>query len=253
MNNFPKAPTLAVVTIVCMLAVVFGQAIPPLRAIAAILLVLFIPGYAITRAAFPGRAWGTAERILFSLGGSLSLAVLSGLVLNWTPWGLQAVSWTVFLGSISLLATLGSLFRKHDDQTRVRFMADHLRIYNVILLALAGLMIVSAYGVAAYGARLRPAAQFTQLWMLPAEQPEHSVRIGIRNEERDTLNYRLVLRAGVDVVQEWPTITLQSGQEWEMVVTVDSSEESTQDLVASLYRQDQPNAVYRYVTLRSKS
>lgn len=49
-------------------------------------LVLYLPGYALTAALFPGRWPGTAERIAMSLGLSLVLAVLVGLPLALAPW-----------------------------------------------------------------------------------------------------------------------------------------------------------------------
>ncbi len=250
MNNISKSLALIVITLACMALVVYGQALSLLRPIAAILLVLCIPGYAVTRTAFLSQAWGRPERILFSLGGSLSLAVLSGLVLNWSPWGLQTTSWTLFLGGITLVATAIGFVWQRDDRIRWTKLG-RVQLRNVALLALASVLIASGYSVAAYGARLRPESQFTQLWMLPADESARAVRIGILNEENATIDYRLVLRAGVDVIQEWPIISLQAGEEWQAVVTL-TPDGAGGDLVASLYRQDEPNAVYRYVTLRSQ-
>lgn len=247
MNRRLRTSLLASVIVVSMVLVIYGERIAPFRAIGAILLVLILPGYAITDAAFD-RAWGVPERVMFTLGISLGLAVVSGLALNWTRWGLQPASWTLFLGGIALVATLvGSLRRERQPAPRLVRPAWR----SITLGAAAGVFVVAAYGLAAYGATQRPAAAFTQLWMLPRPDDPRAVEIGIRNEEGMAIRYRLVLRAGVDVVQEWPQITLQTGEEWQTVVAL-SPEATTEDLVASLYRQDQPNTVYRYVTLRSQ-
>ncbi len=248
--NFGKSLALVAATIVCMLVVLYGSAVPPLRAVAASLLVLVLPGYAFTRAAFPARAWGGPERLMFSLGGSLSLAVVSGLALNWTRWGLQITSWTIFLGVMALLATVVATIRQPVDPI-VRPQLTLPPIQNIVLLILSVVLIVGGYGVAAYGARERPAAAFTQLWLLPDDDERQTVQLGILNHEGDDMTYRLVLRAGVEVVQEWPAITLADNEQWEMEIGL-AAETTDQDLVASLYRNDQPNAVYRYVTLRAQ-
>jgi len=50
--------------------------------------VLFIPGYVATEALFPGRGLDLIERMALSVGLSLALVPLVGLLLNFTPWGI---------------------------------------------------------------------------------------------------------------------------------------------------------------------
>ena len=52
--------------------------------------VLFIPGYVAVEALFPkGRELDSIERFALSVGLSLALVPLVGLVLNYTPWGIR--------------------------------------------------------------------------------------------------------------------------------------------------------------------
>ena len=54
------------------------------------LFVLFIPGYVTVEALFPkGRELDTIERFALSVGLSLALVPLVGLLLNYTPWGIR--------------------------------------------------------------------------------------------------------------------------------------------------------------------
>ena len=65
------------------------------------LFTLYLPGFALTEALFPGKEdLNHVERLAFSVGLSLALVALDGLALNYTPWGITIAS--VFV-SLSLL------------------------------------------------------------------------------------------------------------------------------------------------------
>jgi uncharacterized membrane protein len=62
----------------------------PLRLLFGLPLVLFIPGYLVIAALFPGKGdIDTLERIALSLGLSIAIVPLIGLALNYTPWGIR--------------------------------------------------------------------------------------------------------------------------------------------------------------------
>jgi len=71
-------------------------AVPPdfpyvaLRWVLGSVFVLFIPGYVAVEALFPkGRDLDSIERFALSVGLSLALVPLVGLLLNYTPWGIR--------------------------------------------------------------------------------------------------------------------------------------------------------------------
>lgn len=79
--------------------------IPPLpSALGAAALVLALPGYAVTRALFPGRTLDAAEQAAMTIGLSISLAIVAGLILNVLPWGLTESTWGWLLGGLTLAA-----------------------------------------------------------------------------------------------------------------------------------------------------
>lgn len=72
----------------------------PLRAVLGLPLILFIPGYVLIAALFPREDdldW--LERVALSIGLSIAVVPLIGLVLNYTPWGIRL---DPVLASISL-------------------------------------------------------------------------------------------------------------------------------------------------------
>ena len=69
-----------------------GMNLGILQWIPGILLAFVFPGYAIRSFLIKGNI-SLAESFLLSLGISLTIDILAGLLINITPWGLRSVSW----------------------------------------------------------------------------------------------------------------------------------------------------------------
>jgi hypothetical protein len=70
--------------------------------------VLFVPGYVTVEALFPrGRELDSIERFALSVGLSLALVPLVGLLLNYTPWGIRlnpiVISLTILTVGLALI------------------------------------------------------------------------------------------------------------------------------------------------------
>jgi len=81
-----------------------------LRWIVGSILVLFLPGFVVMQALFPsGRELDAIERFALSVGLSIAITPLIGLLLNYTPWGIRLdpiiTSLFVFTLSIAIIAT----------------------------------------------------------------------------------------------------------------------------------------------------
>ena len=71
--------------------------------------VLFVPGYVAVEALFPrGRELDGIERLALSVGLSLALVPLVGLLLNYTPWGIRLdpimISLTILTVGLAIVA-----------------------------------------------------------------------------------------------------------------------------------------------------
>ena len=80
-----------------------------LRWILGSVFVLFVPGYVTVEALFPkGRELDSIERFALSVGLSLALVPLVGLLLNYTPWGIRltpiVISLTILTVGLSVVA-----------------------------------------------------------------------------------------------------------------------------------------------------
>src|SRR5260370_8450726 len=69
-------------------------------------LVFVLPGYVLTEAMFHNRRLDAAHRLTSSLALSIAIVIVSGFILNVLPTGLHAVSWSLFLGSLTILFSL---------------------------------------------------------------------------------------------------------------------------------------------------
>ena len=90
----------AILLLILVLAVLEPSAV---RTMVAVSMVLFVPGFALTLILFERDQLGTPERILLSVGLSIAITALLGLLLHWTPWGLRTTSlWTALLLGLAL-------------------------------------------------------------------------------------------------------------------------------------------------------
>ena len=221
-------------------------------------LVFFLPGYALTALLFNRQRQGIAERVAFSLGSSLILVILSGLVLNLAPSGLSSGSWIALPGIITLMASVAALLRQRQRQgqdaatpqwTGSRYS---LTVGQGLLLALAALIIGSALALSISGAEQQPYPGFTQLWMLPSggAQAKDTVRLGVKNMEKTTMEYRLVINMGSKAIKQWSSLDLRVGENWQTTLAVPAVGQNSPVLVeALLYRLNAPTTPYRHVEL----
>lgn len=212
--------------------------------LAALILTLVLPGFALCAALFPRGSLDRANYILYGFGLSVIQITLINFVLTWTPWGLQVYSWTgtlIFLVGISLLI---AFLRRNLPHPFLQFP----RIYPgrpLWLVCGAVILVISALGVARVGAERQPATPFTQFWILPGST-QGTATIGIDNVEQRTMRYKLILNIDGTSVQEWSEITLEPGQQWQAVAKPGAHWDGSHPIDAMLYRLDAPNTVYRH-------
>ena len=76
--------------------------------------VLYLPGFSLIQLLFPkGKEIDSLERFALSIGLSLALVPLIGLVLNFTPWGIRFAPIVAALGTFTTAALLAAGTRKY--------------------------------------------------------------------------------------------------------------------------------------------
>ena len=243
----------------------------------AILLVFILPGYTLTRALFRrrradalsassngfslqpklkiGQPFGAVDLIVFSLGLSLVIDVVTGLLLNLIPMGLQWQSWTFSLGLVTVVFALLAYVR--DKSTHVQGKSAHVWHIPLKEYALLGSALV-VVALALWLAIIRPPqsqAGFTQFWMLSSTQANNScaVLIGMHSFESAPTTYRVQVMSNGTQVGLWSSLMLTTQQEWDRVLPVSPAVGGSTVVDAQLYRLDQPGVIYRevHVTLHN--
>ncbi len=207
----------ALCTIILMAVVLTGVAGATVSALAGLALAFVLPGYALTKLLFPGDSLELAESAALTLGLSLAVSSLGGLVLHVLPWKLETRSWTVLLGGITLLATAGALWRHRRLNVVPRSFVKvnvSFTLGQVLLFALAGSVVAGAYILAYQGEVAQNRTDFTQLWIQPDDKAASAVVIGINNHATETVRYRLQIKLDQAVVGEISPIELKPEGSW---------------------------------------
>ena len=213
---------------------------------AAIPLCLLLPGYAITVASFAGHRLEFAQLLLFSLGLSLATLATGSLILNYTPGGLRAVPWAVLLVLVVLAGCAVAGLRRPARQPAIA-SGPRLRVglADGVLLLGAVVTVAATVALARTPLSAENAVGYTRLWILPSE---NSARIGVASAEQAAVAYRLEVRSGAGQPVS-STLRLRPGQERILrIPTGRSTAGRPRPVTALLFRDDDPNVVYRRVS-----
>ncbi|OPY26715.1 MAG: hypothetical protein A4E28_02341 [Methanocella sp. PtaU1.Bin125] len=185
-------------------------------------MVLFVPGYALIAALFPGRTDIDAiERTALSFGLSIAVTPLIGLALNFTPWGIRLDPIVVCLTAFTIICAAAANYRRHRLKPEERFSIDFRkacadarselfpkeegrwdRLLTVVLL----LSIIASVAVLTYVVAVpKQGEKFTEFYILgPGGKAdnypewfrlgeEKPVTVGIINHEYRNVTYDLVV------------------------------------------------------------
>ena len=171
---------LAIAIITAAVAPLVGFSAGPVRIAVGLLLVLFSPGYTLLALLLPRKSdLNIVERLGLSVGLSVAIVPLVGLVLNYTPAGIDGLWVVISIMGLVLLGCVAAAFRRSrlsmedrfEPRLRVRIprwrrgtMGDHFLLAGLVL------SVVFAAGMSAYViATPRPVEAFTEFYVLGPE------------------------------------------------------------------------------------
>ncbi len=261
MKDLIIVATLAVIAV--WLALTFSG---PLRIVMGLLFIIFFPGYSLVAALFPRKTTlAGIERIALSLGLSLAIVPLIGLLLNYTPWGIRLVPIAFFLLSVILiLCTVAAIERKQLPPSE-RFQVDiegyiasltlgwrEGGIWDKTLAASLWIAIIVAIATTVYVIQMPTDREdFTEFYILGPDGKaedypdalligeEGGIILGIVNQEHQNMEYHTVLAIEGEPDQELEQITLEHNEKWEKAISIASSTSgSNRKVEFQLFKED---------------
>lgn len=213
------------------------------RIILGISVVLFLPGYTLIAALFPGKNdLDPIERIALSFGLSIAIVPLIGLALNFTPWGIRLIPITISLTFFTLIMSFIAHFRRLKLHENMRFEVNLKEIYDnlkaefflkpekridKILTVVLIISIITALGMVVYViVTPKQGEKFTEFYILgPQGKAEgyptnltlgktDSVIVGIVNHEYESINYTLQVKLNQELLKE-QQVLIAHNQTWE--------------------------------------
>jgi uncharacterized membrane protein len=245
-----------------------------IRTILGIPLVLFLPGYTLIAALFPGKKdLDSIERIALSFGLSIAIVPLIGLALNFTSWGIRLVpiiiSLTFFIIVMSFIAHLRRLGLSENMRFNVKFKGvyDSLkteifvksenRVDKILTIVLIISIVASVIMLVYVVVTPKQGEKFTEFYLLGTggkaqDYPTNltagktsSVIVGIVNHEYQPVNYTLQVKLNEEILKEQQVQTAHN-QTWEQQVNFTPMRPGTGlKLQFLLYRNDNITQPYR--------
>jgi hypothetical protein len=84
------------------------------------LFVLFLPGYSLIKTLFPTREIDDIERIALSIGTSLAVVPLVGLLLNYTTWGIRLTPITLSILLLTVILATTGVIREYQEKLSIQ-------------------------------------------------------------------------------------------------------------------------------------
>jgi hypothetical protein len=250
--RFLDQPDLALCALIATAALVAAalDLSPVLRIGLAAPLVLFVPGYAFVNALFPALVIPTVERILVSMGSSIALTIMLGLVMAALRIPLEAVTWAAGLALITLVAGgVAWTRRARRGLAGPSPVIARMPRLGIVMVGLAALIVADVL----LGSRLIAGQQQTPppalLWLVPVQGEPADAVLGVRAGE-DAEEYRVVISSAGQPIYEFD-VPLEPGEVWQRNLTF-AEELREQPIVARLYEGSDRDEI-RYVVLQPEA
>ncbi|WP_440956985.1 DUF1616 domain-containing protein [Methanosarcina sp. Mfa9] len=253
-----------------------------IRVVLGIPMVLFLPGYTLVAALFPGKEdldW--IERVVLSLGLSIAVVPMMGLWLNYTAWGIRLMPIIVSLSVFTLLMCGVAYYRRRnlpgEEVLVLSFRAVALDLKDEILkkpettvekilMVLMVFSILASLGTLTYAAVVpKEYEHFTEFYILgpegmasnyPTEYvlgEDGTVIVGIVNHEYRTVNYAMDTRLdnrSLDLPENMKYISLAHNESWEETLEITPPFEGTDmKLEFLLFNDTEKEVPYRELRL----
>jgi len=216
-----------------------------------LLLVFYLPGYAIMRAAFLKPRTGFAGAI-FAVGLSLVATTFCGFALHYAN-ALTPVGWLIALGGVTVVACGIAWLRDSRGVSRRNKPMEYprLRFGQAAMLVVAAVIVAGTIMLARHQVIDKQEFAYTELWMLSRDKSSNDVTIGISNVERSDSLYDLELILDGRTIAVRGPVHLRVGQSWTLDISLPVIAGSEGRFEARLFKDGDNQRVYRRVWLQA--
>ena len=217
--------------------------VPALGGVALGVLVIVLPGYAVTAAVLPGYALRLSDRVTVVLSMGVALLALGGILLTSLPAGLTFEAWAGYIALLVVGGLLAAVRRRQPLLPRRAVGLPSLTSAAPFILALAiagGALAVARSGAYDQDRQLA----FTEFWAVSSD--DRPIRIGVTSHEQAPTQYRVEVELDGQPIGGWETVELAPGDTWGR--ELDRAVTAGGILQADLYRRGDTSP-YRRVIL----
>ena len=248
----------------------------PVRTALGILMVLFIPGYVLIAALYPGKDdLEFVERIALSLGLSIVVVPLLGLLLNFTL-GIKLLPILLTLCIFAIALIFAAAYRRGKLPEEERFSVPFYKVYEIISNEISSpksrtdmiLTYILIFSIAVAAGMIlfvvttpKIGERFTEFYILDAsgkadKYPTNlkynypaELLVGVVNQEYVTINYTVRIALDKEVLTD-TRLKLNHNETWEKNITfIPDKEGNDMKLEFWLFREDNFTAPYRMLHL----
>jgi uncharacterized membrane protein len=246
----------------------------PVRVPLGLIMVLFLPGYALIAALFPRKDdLDGIERVALSFGLSIAVVPLIGLGLNYTPWGIRLTPVVVSLVFFTVIMAAVAYFRRSTMAKEDRFTVDFRkgftalrdelfldqasRIDRALTIILVITILISVCALVYVIVTPKQGEKFTEFYILGPKGKAYdyptsvvlgqnsTVIVGVVNHEYARVNYTMNMEFHNTTLLS-KEVKLDHNQTWEQPVSYALREPgNSQKLEFLLYKDDNFTAPYR--------
>ena len=233
-----------------------------------LILVLFSPGYALLSAVFPRQSQlGGIERVGLSLGLSIAIVPLIGLIMHYTNIGLSLypclILITIFILANSVVYWYRQRLLSPSERLGITISLAWInyralgKIDKILYIGLLAVVLAS-FGILGYLiASPQQGEKFTEFYILNTEGNSENypkritqgepveLMVGIINHEYEEISYRISIRVSGTEYKEIKTEPLTHEQKWEDVVSfIPQILDKTGKVEFWLYKNDESNPYF---------
>ncbi len=204
--------------------------------------VLFFPGYALVCALFPKNPeLDGIERVALSIGLSIAVVPLLGLLLNYTPFGIRQYPVLASLFAFTFLMSVAAMHRRKKLNVEERFApsfsvnvprwGEMNRLDKSLTMGLVIGVVVSGALLSSFVAAPKVGERFTQFYVLGSggkieRYPTNltlgengTVILGVINQEFEEVNYSVVVKLDNETIGTVDNVGLMHEEKWEQNFT----------------------------------